>query len=59
MNYKSATVRVTDINQKRILSNSYNDSRLLNLKLEEPAGIYLLFIESGEKKAVIRLVKEL
>lgn len=36
----------------------YNGSGLLNLKLEEPAGVYLLKIESGDKKAVIRVVKE-
>jgi len=28
------------------------------LKIEEPAGIYLLMIKSGNKKAVIRLIKE-
>ena len=37
--------------------NSYNQRQLLNLKLEEPIGVYLLRIESGGKKAVIRLVK--
>jgi hypothetical protein len=58
MNYESSNVRLTDINGKLIQLNSYNNSQFLNLKLEEPAGVYLLVIESTEKKVVIRLVKE-
>ena len=52
--------RITDLglNGKIIQSKSYTDSQFLNLKLEEPTGIYLLIIESGSKKAVIRLVKK-
>jgi len=57
-NYKSTTIRMTDLNGKQIHSYTYNDSQLLNLKIEEPAGIYLLIIETGNKKAVIQLGKE-
>ena len=56
--YKSVRVTVIDIRGKIILSKSYNDSQFLNLKIEEPSGVYLLNIESGDKKAVIRLIKE-
>ena len=49
---------MTDLNGKLIQSKSYNGLQLLNLDLDEPAGVYLLMIESGEKKAVIRLIKE-
>jgi Leucine-rich repeat (LRR) protein len=58
VNYESATVRVTDINGKLIQSFSYNDHQLLDIKIEEPAGVYLLMLESGDKKSVIRIVKE-
>jgi hypothetical protein len=58
MNYETTNVRLTDLNGKLIQSNSYNDSQFLHLKLEVPAGVYLLVIESAEKKAVIRLVKK-
>ena len=57
-NYQTVTITMTDVNGKVILSKTYNESQLLNLKLEEPAGVYLLIIESKDKKAVIRLVKE-
>ena len=46
------------MNGEQIQSNTYNKSKLLNLKLEEPAGVYLLIVETEDKKAVIRLVKE-
>ncbi len=55
--YNSTTITITDLSGKLILSNIYNNSQLLNLKLKEPPGVYLLIIESENKKAVIRLVK--
>jgi len=58
LNYESIAVRITDVNGKLIQSNSYNNSQLMELKLKEPAGVYLLVIESGDKKAAIRLIKE-
>ena len=51
-------VTLTDLNGKILYSEMYADSQLLKLKLENSAGVYLLTIESGNKKAVIRLVKE-
>ena len=57
-NHNSIIVKMTDLNGKLIHSKQYNNSHLLKLKIDEPAGIYLLFIESSNKKAVIRLVKE-
>ena len=56
--YNTTTVTITDLSGKLILSNTYNNSQLLNLKLKEPSGVYLLIIESENKKAVIRLVKQ-
>lgn len=64
-NYQTVNLTITDLSGKLIMSNVYNGSQLLNLKLEEAAGVYLLTIESGDlslgqasKKAVIRLIKE-
>tara|TARA_B110000090_G_scaffold199178_1_gene238811 strand:+ start:99 stop:2777 length:2679 start_codon:yes stop_codon:yes gene_type:complete len=56
--YKTVTINIVDINGKSIQFKKFNESQLLNLKLEEPAGVYLLRIESEEKKAVIKLVKK-
>lgn len=57
-NYNNLTITMSDLNGRIIHSKNYNENQLLNLKIEEPAGIYLLMIESGDKKAIIRLVKE-
>ncbi len=57
-NYQTIRITMTDLNGKLIHSKTYNESQLLNLKLTESDGVYLLIIESGDKKAVIRLVKE-
>ena len=56
--YNAVSITMTDLNGKLIQSKTYSESQLLNLKLEEPAGVYLLIIETRDKKAVIRLVKE-
>jgi hypothetical protein len=56
--YNALTITITDLNGKLIQSKTYNKNQLLDLRLDEPAGIYLLMIESKEKKAVIRIVKE-
>jgi len=56
--FDAVTITITDLSGKLIKSKTYNESQLLNLKLEEPAGVYFLMIESGDKKTVIRLVKE-
>ncbi len=56
--YKTTTITITDLVGKVIQLQTYNKSQLLNLNIEEPAGIYLLMIESGDKKAVIKLVKQ-
>jgi len=57
-NYTSVNITMADINGKLIQSKQYKKCQLFNLTIEEPSGIYLLIIESKDKKAVIRLVKE-
>lgn len=56
--HNSITVKITDLNGKLIQSKQYNDSQLLFLNIEEPIGIYLLWIETSNSKAIIRLIKE-
>ncbi|MFK8046264.1 MAG: choice-of-anchor Q domain-containing protein, partial [Crocinitomicaceae bacterium] len=57
-NYQTTVITITDVNGRIIQTKSYTDSQLLDLKPEEPTGIYFLIIESERKKAVIRLIKE-
>ena len=48
-----------NLSEKVIQTKTYSEIQLLNLNLEKPtAEVYLLKIESAEKNAVIRLVKE-
>jgi hypothetical protein len=56
--YENAQVSITDISGKLVESKSIAQSQVLNLTIEEPAGIYLISIQAGNKKAVIKLVKE-
>jgi hypothetical protein len=56
--YSEVSVTLTDMNGKLIQSRTYKNHKLLNLRLEVPAGNYLMTIESGQKKTMIRLVKE-
>lgn len=57
-NYPNTTIIITDLLGKIIQTKRYNNSQLINLNIKKSKGIYLLIIESGYKKAVIRLVKE-
>ena len=57
-NYNSVRITIIDLNGKVILSSNYHESQLLNFKLAEPAGLYLLMIESGGERAIFRLVKQ-
>ena len=55
---ESVTVTITDIVGQLIQTKTYNNQQNLNLKLKEPAGIYLLIIEVNDKREIIRLIKE-
>jgi hypothetical protein len=57
-NYPNLTIKITDLAGKIVHSKVHIESQLLQLKIEEPACIYLLLIASGNQKAIIRLVKE-
>lgn len=56
--YNTVTITIIDLNGKVIQSNTYNESQILNLNLNEPPGIYLLIIESENEETLIKLIKE-
>jgi hypothetical protein len=56
--HESSVVSITDILGRLIESKSISQSQILNLSIEEPAGIYILSIQVGDKKAVFSIVKE-
>lgn len=56
--YENISVTILDITGRVVGSRIVQESPVLNLSLDEPSGTYLVSIEAGDKKAVIRLVKE-
>lgn len=56
--YESLSTTIMDIKGNVIRSEKHNQSDLLNLKIDEPVGAYILVVESEDKKAVIRMVKK-
>ena len=56
--YENSLILITDISGKLIDSKNITQSKTLSLSIEEPAGIYFISIQTGDKKAVIRLIKE-
>lgn len=56
--YENSQIIITDIFGKLIESKTLEQSQILNLSLDEPAGIYFISVQAGYKKAVIRLVKQ-
>lgn len=56
--YKYSVVSITDISGKLIVSETISKSQVLNLNIKEPAGLYIVSIQSGDKKAIIKLIKQ-
>ena len=57
-NQQSVTITITDVTGRLIQTNNYKESQLLHIELQEPAGVYILVIETGNKKSIVRLLKE-
>lgn len=55
--YNTVTITITDLRGKIIQSETYYDSQLLELELNEAPGVYLLVIENAGWKSVVRLIK--
>ena len=56
--YENSQILITDISGKIIDSKIVSQSQVLNLSIKESAGIYIVSIQAGNKRAVIRLVKK-
>ena len=55
--YDYTTITITDLTGKIINSNKFYESQYLQGTVDAKVGIYLLIIESGDKKAVLPLIK--
>jgi hypothetical protein len=56
--YKNTLVLITNLSGIMIDSKTISQSQILNLSIEEPSGIYIISIQSDDKNAIIRLIKE-
>ncbi|TNE82458.1 MAG: T9SS type A sorting domain-containing protein [Bacteroidetes bacterium] len=56
--YENSHVSINDIAGKLIASKTMTQSQILNLSIQEPSGVYIITVQAGGKKAIIRLVKQ-
>lgn len=56
--YEDSQVTIFDTRGRVIQEKSFPQSELLQLNLKEPAGVYIMQVETGEKVTMIRLVIE-
>ncbi len=54
----AASFTLTDVLGRVVSQQEYHNIRKVKLELNQPAGMYVVTILSGEKKAVIRLTKK-
>lgn len=57
-NEELVEISVTNENGKLINSKTFKNRKLLKLEIKGSTGLYFLKIESGDKKAIIRILKE-
>lgn len=56
--YENANIQITDINGKVVYQKIARQTLLVNLELDQPAGIYFLSVTTESKHAVVKLIKQ-
>jgi|GEM_PF-1764051 len=56
--YNSISVSLTDLSGRIIVLKSYDKTDVVQLEINQPAGMYFVIIESDDQKAIIQLIKE-
>lgn len=56
--YDNTTILITDINGKTVYQTSANQATLINLELDQPAGVYFVSVTSEDKHTVVKLIKQ-
>lgn len=57
-NYNDVNLVITDINGRMVYNTVYNQSSTIQLELNQPAGLYIVSVTSGNKHAVAKLIKQ-
>lgn len=56
--YENSQISITNILGRLIVTKLITHSQVLNLAINEPAGIYIISVHSGDRRAIFRLIKE-
>ncbi|MGB1120241.1 MAG: T9SS type A sorting domain-containing protein, partial [Chitinophagales bacterium] len=56
--YDHAEVRITDVLGSIIQTKSIPETQQIDLSITSPSGLYIVTVDAGEKRAIIRVVKE-
>ncbi|MEZ4847405.1 MAG: T9SS type A sorting domain-containing protein [Bacteroidia bacterium] len=56
--YEKVNVEVSDLRGKRVFTQVVSNEKMIDVMLDEPAGVYLLKVEINGKRGVFKIVKE-
>lgn len=56
--YDDTAILITDINGKTVYQTTANQASLINLELDQPAGVYFVSVTSENKHTVVKLIKQ-
>ena len=55
--YSNVSIKITDLSGRIIQFDKKLNGRFFNLEIDDSSGMYLLVVESGNNKAVIKVIK--
>ncbi|NQY11463.1 MAG: SBBP repeat-containing protein [Flavobacteriales bacterium] len=55
---RDCQVTITDLIGRKISENNFENSRLIDLNIDAPSGVYLITIRSAGEQVVVKLVRE-
>lgn len=56
--FSKVKITISNLNGKQIQANTYTKKQIIDFKINEPVGIYILNIESDNKNVKVHLVKK-
>jgi hypothetical protein len=56
--YNNTNILITDINGRTVYQTTTNQTFLVSLELDQPAGVYFVSLTSESKHAVVKLIKQ-
>ena len=56
--FRKVKISITDLNGKIIQTNEYFDAQVVHLEIEEAAAVYYVIVETGNRREVLKLIKD-